>query len=204
MSDWKRTVKIALLQPSKIAPLRSGLMKLNKSKIRILMYHRVTDELGPSDAPYNAVSIANFDRQMARLAAEYNVITLDDLVTHLKLGNELPENPVVITFDDGFRDNYLNAFPVVKKYNLKATIYVCSGTVDNGKRLWFDRISLILNSSKVRTFRFNGESFDFSPDGFSVHYRVHEMMKDYSPEQMDDSIEELAASIGVDESALEM
>src|SRR5712675_1504625 len=111
MSGWKRTVKRALLQPSRIGPLRSGLMKLNQGKVRILMYHRVTNELGRSDAPYNAVSIANFESQMSRLASNYNVITLDDLVLHFKKGNPLPENSAIITFDDGFRDNYLNAFP---------------------------------------------------------------------------------------------
>src|SRR5581483_3984847 len=103
-----------LLQPSKIAPLRSGLMKLNRSKVRILMYHRVTNELGPSDAPYNAVSLVNFDRQMSCLANDYNVITLDDLVSHFKQNKSLPENSAIITFDDGFRDNYLNAFPILK------------------------------------------------------------------------------------------
>jgi peptidoglycan/xylan/chitin deacetylase (PgdA/CDA1 family) len=204
MPSWKQTVKIALLQPSKISQLRTGLKRFNQGKVRILMYHRVTNVLGRSDAPYNAVSIAHFDQQMARLASDYTVITLDDLSECFPDLSVLPANSAIITFDDGFRDNYLNAFPILKKYNLTATIYVCSGTVDNGKRLWFDRVSLILNSSKVRTFRFNGESFDFYPDGFSVHYRIHEMMKDYSPEQMDHSIEELAASIGVDESSLEM
>jgi Predicted xylanase/chitin deacetylase len=203
MSLWKRTVKIALLQPSKIAQLRNGLMRFNQGKVRILMYHRVTNMLGRSDAPYNAVSIDNFDKQMSRLASEYNVITLDDLCSCFPDLTPLPENSAIITFDDGFRDNYLNAFPILKKYKLKATIYVCSGTVDNGKRLWFDRISLILNSSKVRRFSFNGEDFDFAPDGFSVHYRIHEMMKDYSPEQVNKSIEELAASVRVDESSLE-
>jgi peptidoglycan/xylan/chitin deacetylase (PgdA/CDA1 family) len=203
MSSWKRTVKIALLQPSKIGPLRSGLKKFNQGKVRILMYHRVTNELGRSDAPYNAVSIANFDKQMARLASDYNVITLDDLCRCFPDFEALPENSAIITFDDGFRDNYLNAFPILKKYGLNATIYVCSGTVDNGKRLWFDRVSLILNSSKVRTFHFNSESFDFAPDGFFVHYRIHEMMKDYSPEQVNRSIEQLAECVGVDESALE-
>ena len=203
MSSWKRSVKIALLQPSKIGPFRNGLMKLNRSKVRILMYHRVTDELGVSDAPYNAVSIDNFELQMQCLAANYNVITLDDLVIHSRHGQPLPENSAVITFDDGFRDNYTNAFPILKKHGLKATIYVCSGTVGNGKRLWFDRVSLLLNSTKVKSFRFpkvDGEEFDMTGDHFSIHYRVHEIIKDYSPDQADEAISDLAESLEVNES----
>src|SRR5262245_57810777 len=152
MPSWKQTVKIALLQPSKFTTLRTGLMRFNQGKVRILMYHRVTNELGRSDAPYNAVSIEHFDQQMSTLASEYSVITLDDLSQCFPDLTALPENSAIITFDDGFRDNYLNAFPILKKYGLRATIYVCSGTVGNGKRLWFDRVSLILNSSRVRRF----------------------------------------------------
>src|SRR5258705_11465595 len=111
MPSWKQSVKIALLQPSKISQLRTGLKKFNQGKVRILMYHRVTNELGRSDAPYNAVSIDNFDKQMARLASEYSVITLDDLCLCFPDLTVLPENSGIITFVDGFLDNYVNTFP---------------------------------------------------------------------------------------------
>lgn len=92
----------------------------NELKIIILNYHKIDDtNIALSVAPQE------FERQMAYLKAKgYNTITPDALVDYLEGNGELPVKPLLITFDDGYVDNYTNAYPVLKKYGFQATIFV--------------------------------------------------------------------------------
>lgn len=93
-----------------------------KYVVPILMYHHI-DEGGEISSL--SVSPENFRCQMRFLARRnYNVIGLSELVRAIKNKQSLPRNTVVITFDDGYEDNYTRAFPVLEKYNLPATIFV--------------------------------------------------------------------------------
>jgi len=90
------------------------------SKILVLNYHQVAN-----GSSYLAVPISDFDAQMKFLADSGCVtITPDELYAGLNGEIELPPKPVLITFDDGYIDNYTNAFPILKKYNLRATIFI--------------------------------------------------------------------------------
>lgn len=101
----------------------------------ILMYHYINDE-EPLRSKLG-VSIKSFERQMRFLKEhKYNVIPLDELVNAIKAGQRLPAKTVCITFDDGYLDNYTNAYPILKKYNLPAAIFVVIDRI--GKRLGND------------------------------------------------------------------
>lgn len=72
-----------------------------------------------------AVPPWDFETQMKYFSDHgYTSISPDELYAALAGAGKLPDNPVLITFDDGYRDNYDNAFPILKKYKLKATIFV--------------------------------------------------------------------------------
>lgn len=88
--------------------------------ITVLNYHKVDDV-------YIALSIppVEFERQMAYLRDNgYTTISPDELRNSLEMGVSLPDKPVLITFDDGYADNYQKAYPILKKYGYKATIFV--------------------------------------------------------------------------------
>jgi peptidoglycan/xylan/chitin deacetylase (PgdA/CDA1 family) len=92
--------------------------------VPILMYHRVSlaDEF-----PMNTVSPKAFARQMDFIDKNgYHVIGFDELVEGTRVGKKFPHNTVVITFDDGYRDNYNNAFPVLNRHHFPATIFLIS------------------------------------------------------------------------------
>ena len=92
----------------------------NGTKVLVLNYHK-DDNMNIS----LSVLPEDFDRQMRYLSDHgYHTITPDDLYDSLEGQKELPENPVLITFDDGYRDNYDNAYPILRKYGFKATIFV--------------------------------------------------------------------------------
>jgi len=97
--------------------------------VPILMYHRFGYEKSTL-----FVTPENFERQMKYLKDKgYNVISLDELVKGIKTGKEFPHNSAVITVDDGYRDNYVYAFPVLKKYGFPATIFVIANFIERKK-----------------------------------------------------------------------
>lgn len=94
----------------------------NGTKVIVLNYHKV-DRMNIS----LSVLPEDFDTQMRYLSENnYHTITPQELYDSLSGNLELPENPVLITFDDGYADNYRNAYPILKKYGFKATIFVIS------------------------------------------------------------------------------
>ena len=112
----------------------SGLRK--GSRFQILVYHKVSPDQHPFYAPVDTVC---FEEQMRFLSRSYRVMDLASLVT-LSLRGCVPNQSVAITFDDGYRDNYEYAFPILKKYGLTATIFIATGVIGTGESLWHDRI----------------------------------------------------------------
>ncbi len=103
--------------------------------VPILMYHYLS--IPPQDADIYrkdlSVTPANFDAQLAYLKENgYTTIHLRDLVYVLAGRRNLPPKPIIITFDDGYRDNYTNAFPLLKKYGFTATFSVVTDPLDFG------------------------------------------------------------------------
>ncbi len=99
------------------------------TKVIVLNYHKV-------DNIHNSLSVIpeDFERQMRYLSENgYNTITPEQLYDNITTGAELPEKPILITFDDGYQDNYDNAYPILKKYNMKATIFVVTGFLGKHK-----------------------------------------------------------------------
>ncbi len=115
--------------PLSMLPFTSIYQTLSPS-LRILMYHRVV-ELSRYDQL--AVTPARFDDQMAYLAQHARVISLAQAVTELRSGQVLKPG-VVITFDDGYRDNLVHALPILQKYRLPATIFVTSTFCEQSQR----------------------------------------------------------------------
>ncbi|MBM3255544.1 MAG: polysaccharide deacetylase family protein [Candidatus Omnitrophica bacterium] len=103
----------------------------------ILMYHSVS----PQAQKANRLSITPevFERQMLFLKKfGYNVVPLESLLSFIEEGKVVPARSVAITFDDGYRDNYTYAFPILKKYNLPATVFVIINEIGRPQQ---DRLS---------------------------------------------------------------
>jgi peptidoglycan/xylan/chitin deacetylase (PgdA/CDA1 family) len=100
--------------------------------LRILMYHKVND-LWPNPT---TVPTAVFEKQMGLLRQlGYVPVSLDAVRDHYLSGTTLPERAVLITFDDGYRDNLQNALPVLRRHGYPAVLFVPIGFLDNGRPL---------------------------------------------------------------------
>lgn len=94
----------------------------NPNEFTILSYHEIADKSQTLDSTY-AVTPVHFEEQMHWLAENgYHFIGVDDILKYRKSGKSLPEKAVLITFDDGYRSVYTNAFPVIKKYKIPSVI----------------------------------------------------------------------------------
>jgi len=97
------------------------------------MYHYLSDPPADADVYRRDLSVtpAQFESHLKYLAdAGYHAITLDDLLYALAQGQTLPAKPVILTFDDGYEDNYANAFPLLQKYNMVGHFFVISDFVN--------------------------------------------------------------------------
>ena len=90
------------------------------TQVPILMYHHLSEDVTNSEI----VSPEQFEAQIRALSeAGYTGVSFDELQAYVLRGEPLPEKPVVITFDDGYRSNYTLAYPILQKYGMKATIF---------------------------------------------------------------------------------
>lgn len=98
--------------------------------VPVLMYHAVSDD---TQNPY-AISPALFETHISSLLNDgYTPVFLSELCDYVENGKALPQKPVCITFDDGYLDNYTTAFPILKKYNAKATMFIIGVSVGKSK-----------------------------------------------------------------------
>ena len=99
--------------------------------IPVLNYHQINNH----DHNPLTLSASEFEAQIKYLAEKgYTSISPDDLADYLQYGKKLPPNPILITFDDGYQDNYQVAYPILKKYRFTATVFLISDFVNTYNR----------------------------------------------------------------------
>lgn len=105
--------------------------------VPIIMYHKID---GNSAASRLSVSPESFKAQMSFLKShKYNVVKLEDLAEMVR-EDKLPSKTIAITFDDGYENNYLSAYPVLKEIGLPATIFIIPAMIGNDGYLTWDQV----------------------------------------------------------------
>jgi peptidoglycan/xylan/chitin deacetylase (PgdA/CDA1 family) len=119
--------------------------KARARNVQILIYHRVNDDRDPF---FPALPVETFRRQMEYLAENFNFLSLAEAVARLQK-RDVPDNGVVITFDDGYRDNYVNAFPILKSLSIPATIFLTTDAIGSGRVIWHDRVFCAFRDTRL-------------------------------------------------------
>jgi peptidoglycan/xylan/chitin deacetylase (PgdA/CDA1 family) len=102
------------------------------------------------DSQLVSASPAAFDRQMDYIRRHFEVVSLDDWVGRVRTGQSLPQNAALVTFDDGYRDNYDLAYPVLRRHALPATIFLTTSFVDSTQQLWWDELATLIKTTKAK------------------------------------------------------
>lgn len=147
------TSRLIRLLGDRIVPAAAG-----EGRVCILNYHRILEAADPllDSEP----DIHTFRWQMELLAECFNVIPLHDALLALD-AQCVPPKAVCITFDDGYRSTHDLALPILKKFNLPATVFVTSGYIDDGC-MWNDKIL-----EAVR--QYSGKQIDLRKLGLGIH-----------------------------------
>lgn len=117
----------------------------------ILAYHRVLDNFDENTFEFDPELVSatsdQFELQMAFVKKHFNAVTFTMLIDAIERRKSIPKNAVVITFDDGFDDNYRVAFPILKRLGLTATIFLSTGYINTRRIFWFDWIAYMLGAA---------------------------------------------------------
>lgn len=122
---------------------------LNRYKILIIAYHGITGNYYKK-FPWTHIPLDIFEDQIRFFKKNYQVISLKKIIEFIRNGLILPKRSVAITFDDGYKNNYEIALPILKKYEMPATIFLTTGYIGSQKLLPMDRAFLTLSFATNR------------------------------------------------------
>lgn len=173
------------------AVLSRGFRALTKPRrFVVLTYHRVNDDAHPYFA---GVGLELFRRQMISLRRHFEVLPLLELVERAR-AKEVPPNAAAITFDDGYRDNFTQAFPILRELGLPATIFLVSEAIDGGRPIWHDRVFDAFHRTGKKTFSFDGETMEL---GQAALMKVLTRFRSVSPRERDSMVQALLEELEI-------
>jgi len=106
----------------------------------ILFGHRVSED---DEGYLQGLNPKWLDQQLAYLTRHYEILPLEALVRCFETGTAVPKRSVVLTFDDGFRDNLDNALPILEQHRAPATVFVVTGALTSGELPWSQRLGFL-------------------------------------------------------------
>lgn len=175
---------------------------LSRDRALVVMYHRFgacADDAGGAKMPARA-----FAEHLDYLTSRYNVVPVSEIASRVRTGTPLPRGAAAITIDDGYRDAYTVAFPLLRERNLPATLYVTTGFLDGACWLWTDKMRHVFAHTAARRFESSvgGESLRLTlADEASRRLaasRVNSILKKLRDEEKEATITRVAASLGVE------
>ena len=181
-----------------------------QGKAVILTYHRVLSEKELSEQfvqPGMYVRDDVFEMQMRFLREHFEILSFSELLSLWK--NKLWDKRTrycVITFDDGWLDNYLYAYPILKKYQIPATIFLPTGFIGTSEWFWPDRIGYLLaryvKASVQQPLDFLCDRYPLLKrargDGVEQINSIIETCKELPEEEIERMIEEMSQELGLD------
>ncbi|HJQ14393.1 MAG TPA: polysaccharide deacetylase family protein [Anaerolineales bacterium] len=143
--------------------------------LTVVNYHRIDDpyqEGFDSFKPNISATPQDFDRQLDYLAKWFNVVSLQDVVEWLDGHKDLPPYAALITFDDGYLDNYTSAFPLLQKQNFPALIFLTTGHIGTDAPFYWDMAAYCFAHTQSDHLTF--------PDGRIAHWSNSEQREQVS------------------------
>lgn len=138
-------------------PLLRGLRGISRHDLRVLAYHRVLESTDPQgfsfDAELISASAEAFREQMAHLRRRFSPMRFDEVLQRIDRGQALPKDAVLVSFDDGYDDNYRVAFPILRELGMSAMFFVSTGHIDSGRPYAYDWLVHMVCSTQAERLR---------------------------------------------------
>lgn len=117
-----------------------------KNGATIFYGHRVTDD---DEGCLQGLRPSWLAEQLDYLSRHYHFLPLSKLLDCYERHQSIPPNSAVMTFDDGFRDNFTNAYPILQQYHVPATVFLATGCVSSGDLPWPQQVGYLFQKTKV-------------------------------------------------------
>ena len=148
-----------------IAGILIWLRRLFKKEIVILAYHRILDTDKEIEYLFDENLISadsdTFQWQVEFLKKHYDVISFEELSERLSGRKKITGKELLITFDDGFSDNYSNAFRILNSVDIPATFYISTSYMNSKKTFWFNEVVHSIKTAENLSFTLNGDRYNF-------------------------------------------
>ncbi len=175
------------------------LNRLNSPSI-ILLYHRVTHL--ENDPQLLSVTPDRFYDQIDLLRKNFNLLGIEEFYELFAHRKKIPRNAAIITFDDGYADNYYEALPVLRSLNSQALFYITTSNLDTDRELWWDELErIILGGHNLPAFieintgdRLIRFSTSNSAERANTYHALHPHLKYLPPQQRDKIMDALRQS----------
>jgi peptidoglycan/xylan/chitin deacetylase (PgdA/CDA1 family) len=137
-------------------------------RLRVFMYHKVAEE-----PDFLTVTPADFEQQLLFIKRHFTPIRLSELIQHIKNNTVLPDNAALISFDDGYLDNFTNAYPLLLKYQIPFSVFLVADYI--GKTVVHDqKQQQFLSTDQLKTMQALAE--------YGCHSNRHKNLMDIDPE----------------------
>jgi len=159
--------------------LRAG----SKRRNRILLYHRIVDD-DIGTLPEASITQSAFAAQLAYLAQHHDVVDLETLIAQ----RGMRQNMVAITFDDGFEDNLRNAYPLLKKHGMPATVFAVSDYIGTELRFRWAPDERVLDADELRRMDSDGMRIE-------AHTATHARLSEFDGAALADELQRSKAAL---------
>jgi peptidoglycan/xylan/chitin deacetylase (PgdA/CDA1 family) len=147
MTDSQNSLKMAVKEALKSWPVWTVARRFRRPGAIVLLYHRV----GRAGDPLPHLDVANFAEQMQWLRESCEVIHPSELANRAADAKDASGPSIVVTFDDGYKDYFENAYPVLKSLGISAVNFPSTAFLDDPSRMaWWDRLYLAVQATRLR------------------------------------------------------
>jgi peptidoglycan/xylan/chitin deacetylase (PgdA/CDA1 family) len=167
--------------------------------LSIVTYHHIAeqDPTYPYDPDVADATPAQFRRQMETLAKYCTPIGIDELIRAVE-GQPLPTNPVMVTFDDGYRSCHDVTLPILRAVGVRATFFVSTSFIEERRLYWWERIALVMTQTKLtRATITYPEPLEFEPQDPKIRRKLLNLVKGTALLDIDRFLNELCVALHV-------
>ncbi len=180
------------------------ILSLKKPQAIILLYHGVSSQKGSGIFNYRKkfISPSAFEQHLIYLKKNFDVVSLTELVETVATKKPFSRSLVAITFDDGYKNNFTEAYPILKKENVPATFFITTNFIEKNIPLPVDQIEYAINTTEQKniTLEQKGGKEHFTLDTIKNRLEadktIRSKIKRLPPQQVDMIIDELIRKTG--------
>ncbi|HKQ75637.1 MAG TPA: polysaccharide deacetylase family protein [Blastocatellia bacterium] len=173
---------------------------ISRRRALILTYHRFS---AGARGDYDKTSARVFEEQLKYLTAHYDVVPLSQIVEHITAGQPLPSRLAAVTIDDGYRDAYEVAYPLLRRYGVPASLFVVTEFADRRAWIWTDKARFMAQQAapQRQTAKIGESEIQIELNGATSRRnaweRVNSIVKRFPDELKEEAIERLSYALDV-------